>query len=1091
MRKRWLWNTSSVLGLVLLIPLLTYAQQQPAGVVTGIQGQAQLTRPATAPTPLRFKDGVVIRDVVDTREKSLARILFGGRSTVTVRELSRLEVREELLAGGARRDVHDLSSGAILVNVARQLMKPGDEVIIRTPNAVATVRGSVLYAAFNAVLNQSFFAFIAGSGLVTPQGQPPITLTANTPNNGANITGTGPAIQVTQVTITPAQANQIVVESQVPKGVKEEANKEQVVQVAAKEAVALVTAVVEAVTKTEQTTGETKTEEQKQEEQKQETSQESTTESSSDSTAAPVIADTSSAADQPDVEIAGTTKTLSGSETLKTFSGSGSRSGTSPVVKITDSTVDRASTGNLIQVDSGADWSLAGPLLQIIDSTISDSRLLEVKGTLKGSSTSPFIDVSGGSLTLGANNSAILVNSPATLDVKGALFKAKDTTITPGSGVPFMKIAGASTLSAAGSFLDLTNVNLDLGTQVLARIEGGSTFKNTAGPVIKISGGSLKADALVTTDGAGNTLDITGTILDITDTTVTVRTLGEDPTSSTDTNKFTLAANEPFFKLTNSTLKLTGTTDDVMFGLDSDDVGATFKGVGVIATDSTLTLGDGFFDMHGTFSSTSTQPLLQLTNSTLENTSTLIAVEPGSVTDVTLAGPLFKGSGSTVKVLNEDKNTVKANIALGAQPIDSAAVIQDRSTSGRLNRAYVPIPGSDVVKVINTDNNTVVTTITVGDNPVTVRATTNDDRLLVLNTSSNNVSIIDTHTNSVIDTLSVGTEPEEVGYAAHNNRAFVINQGSDNVTVIDLDNDTVIATISVGDMPVSGAVSKKGGNAYVTNSGSNNVTVINTDTGAIVTTISVGTKPVGAALNPDESRLYVINETSNTVSVINTSTNAVIATISVGTTPRTGVITPDGSKGYVVNESSGTVSVIDTSTNTVSKTLTVGTTPHDIAINRDGKRAYVANEGSGTVSVIDTVNDTVVATITVGTSPSALAVTQDGVQLFVVNEGSNTVSSIDTIDRADFLEIVGGAKLTGNSTSPFLEFNPSTVTVDGTLVRVSEHWCVDRAHGNRRRQERLRYHLLLCERGGHREQTGPGRALPQRHQNQLFHRGGE
>src|SRR3990172_1654559 len=284
MRKRWLWNTSSVLGLVLLIPLLTYAQQQPAGVVTGIQGQAQLTRPATAPTPLRFKDGVVIRDVVDTREKSLARILFGGRSTVTVRELSRLEVREELLAGGARRDVHDLSSGAILVNVARQLMRPGDEVQIRTPNAVAAVRGSTVFASFNAVLNQSFFALLSGSGLVTPQGQAPITLT---PNTGANITGTGPTAQVNQVTITQAQANQIISESQVAKVVKEEANKGGVLQAAAKEAVALANAVVEAITKTEQTGGTTQGGGESQET--------TTTDSESESTTtAPVTPDTSS-----------------------------------------------------------------------------------------------------------------------------------------------------------------------------------------------------------------------------------------------------------------------------------------------------------------------------------------------------------------------------------------------------------------------------------------------------------------------------------------------------------------------------------------------------------------------------------------------------------------------------------------------------------------------------------------------------------------------------------------------------------------------------------------------------------------------------
>ena len=120
MKKQSFWAAAIFffLGLTTHLSLsdFTLAQQQPAGVVTGLQGQAQLTRPAVAPTALKFKDGVVIRDVVDTREKSLARMLFGGRSTVTVRELSRLEVREELLPGGGRRDVHDLSSGAILVN---------------------------------------------------------------------------------------------------------------------------------------------------------------------------------------------------------------------------------------------------------------------------------------------------------------------------------------------------------------------------------------------------------------------------------------------------------------------------------------------------------------------------------------------------------------------------------------------------------------------------------------------------------------------------------------------------------------------------------------------------------------------------------------------------------------------------------------------------------------------------------------------------------------------------------------------------------------------------------------------------------------
>src|SRR5262245_39524694 len=89
---------------LLFMPALLIAQQPTSGVVTGVQGQAQLTRSTfAAPAPLRVQDGIVIRDIIDTREKSLARILFGGKAAVTVRELSRFEVREENLPSGGTR----------------------------------------------------------------------------------------------------------------------------------------------------------------------------------------------------------------------------------------------------------------------------------------------------------------------------------------------------------------------------------------------------------------------------------------------------------------------------------------------------------------------------------------------------------------------------------------------------------------------------------------------------------------------------------------------------------------------------------------------------------------------------------------------------------------------------------------------------------------------------------------------------------------------------------------------------------------------------------------------------------------------------
>jgi hypothetical protein len=80
--------------------------------------------------------------VVDTQKESLARILLVGKATVTVRELSRFEIREETRPDGSQRVLINLAEGKIRVMVARRLMKPGDEVEIRTPNAIAGVRGS-------------------------------------------------------------------------------------------------------------------------------------------------------------------------------------------------------------------------------------------------------------------------------------------------------------------------------------------------------------------------------------------------------------------------------------------------------------------------------------------------------------------------------------------------------------------------------------------------------------------------------------------------------------------------------------------------------------------------------------------------------------------------------------------------------------------------------------------------------------------------------------------------------------------------------------------------------------------------------------
>jgi hypothetical protein len=110
------------------------------GVVTTLAGTVTVARVALpGPRPLHFKDDVFVRDHIATAEKSVVRVLLGGKALVTVRELSSLTIKEE-----SGRSTVDLTSGKIAMGVLRQRMRPGEVIEIRTPNAIAAIRGTVL-----------------------------------------------------------------------------------------------------------------------------------------------------------------------------------------------------------------------------------------------------------------------------------------------------------------------------------------------------------------------------------------------------------------------------------------------------------------------------------------------------------------------------------------------------------------------------------------------------------------------------------------------------------------------------------------------------------------------------------------------------------------------------------------------------------------------------------------------------------------------------------------------------------------------------------------------------------------------------------
>jgi FecR protein len=112
------------------------------GVVTNVEGTATVARVALAGAqPLRFRDDVYLRDRITTGERSTVRVLLGGKATVTARERSVVTITE--VPGVA---TVELGEGRISVAVSKAMMKPGEVIQIKTPNAVSAIRGTIVVA---------------------------------------------------------------------------------------------------------------------------------------------------------------------------------------------------------------------------------------------------------------------------------------------------------------------------------------------------------------------------------------------------------------------------------------------------------------------------------------------------------------------------------------------------------------------------------------------------------------------------------------------------------------------------------------------------------------------------------------------------------------------------------------------------------------------------------------------------------------------------------------------------------------------------------------------------------------------------------
>lgn len=145
-RERSRWRRAVLIpavgGLALGLGIWPAAAALPreAGVVTSVSGQVAVRRAAGDSKPLKHGDPLYWGDTVEVPQDGNARVLIKGKGTVTVRALSRLEIREERRPMGAGYSL-DFVLGKLHASVNRALLQEGEQPQEKSRAAVASVRG--------------------------------------------------------------------------------------------------------------------------------------------------------------------------------------------------------------------------------------------------------------------------------------------------------------------------------------------------------------------------------------------------------------------------------------------------------------------------------------------------------------------------------------------------------------------------------------------------------------------------------------------------------------------------------------------------------------------------------------------------------------------------------------------------------------------------------------------------------------------------------------------------------------------------------------------------------------------------------------
>jgi hypothetical protein len=654
-------------------PSIALAQTSRAGVVTTLEGNVTARRVALPnPVSLKFKDDVFLQDTVTTGEKSLARMLLGGKAVVTVRERSILTITE--VPG---RSTIDLDSGKFSLAVAREKMRPGEEILIRTPNAVAGVRGTVVVTEVNRQSAQAGGAapavltnFYVLRGTITAQQIDPGTRQpTGTPMQVGTLQSYSQAGNATPrvAPVPPEQVGQITSGLQ-PTGPKggSDAGQEQVKSQAIQAAVTLIGALMgkgadgQGALALGPPPGPPPTE---------------------PVTMKPPINRFSDVPQDEIQQIAALFQGLTlivGNVTLtdapaRRFSGSFTSASPAALVGLTDAIVVQVGADtNFIEVLSGAVVSLAGPLLSFINSSlVTQGRLLEIRGgTLKSTTSSALIFLDPSSIF---TESAVIVMNGGSVSLAGPLLTDVNGTIRAAQELMRMSNGASLTSTGTGALVQFTGTSVDT---TMALSMTGSTM-TLAGPLASASHVGDAISSFSTSDGpamffldaSSITSSGTGALLSFTAT-------NGDPDGS-------------FLRLVNgSSISLAGPLFSASGGTFTSGLSDSLRAFIAVLDGSSIT-------------STTTSSLIAMSNATIDTQGPLVNVRRSPSTSqpsqISLAGPLFSGTGLTINTTSLGFNSTfgTAGNCCSTFAVEQGAKLSSTSTSALISLSSSTVTISD------------------------------------------------------------------------------------------------------------------------------------------------------------------------------------------------------------------------------------------------------------------------------------------------------------------------------------------------------------------------------------------------------------